>query len=186
MTEFRIKLPATSANLGPAFDAAALAVGLALDVHAEKSREYSIRAIGRDPEICGELENHLIVRTYQEVLADEKKSELPLALKINNGFPIGKGLGSSAAARLAGIALAVHFGRLKWTSARIIGEPTQPGTETASGIPLDDDALTAAHKTLPLGSKVKVETEVLKLNGRLSCGIQDYVRFTTGPTSRLS
>jgi rare lipoprotein A len=37
-----------------------------------------------------------------------------------------------------------------------IGEPTQPGKETASGIPLDDEAMTAAHKSLPLGSKVKV------------------------------
>lgn len=37
-----------------------------------------------------------------------------------------------------------------------VGEPSQPGTETASGIPLDDNALTAAHKSLPLGSRVKV------------------------------
>jgi rare lipoprotein A len=44
-----------------------------------------------------------------------------------------------------------------------VGEPSQPGTETASGIPLDDDALTAAHKTLPLGSKVKVTN---KQNGK--------------------
>ena len=36
------------------------------------------------------------------------------------------------------------------------GDSSQPGTKTASGIPLDDDALTAAHKSLPFGSKVKV------------------------------
>lgn len=33
---------------------------------------------------------------------------------------------------------------------------SQPGTQTASGIPLDDSAMTAAHKTLPFGSKVRV------------------------------
>jgi homoserine kinase len=49
----------------------------------------------------------------------------PLALNINNEFPIGKGCGSSAAARLAGIALAVHFGRLKWSSSRIVGEASR-------------------------------------------------------------
>jgi len=125
MTEFTINLPATSANLGPAFDAAALAVNLYLRVRATRSKTWSIEASGHDPAICGKVENHLIVTTYQEVLAEQKKSAPPLGLRIQNGFPIGKGLGSSAAARLAGIALAVHFGRLRWNSARIIGEASK-------------------------------------------------------------
>lgn len=125
MTEFTISLPATSANLGPAFDAAALAMNLALRVHATRARQYSIDATGHDPEICGALENHLIVKTYQDVLAGEKKPAPALRLGIHNGFPIGKGLGSSAAARLAGIALAVRFGHLRWNSARIVGEASK-------------------------------------------------------------
>jgi len=125
MTEFTISLPATSANLGPAFDAAALAMNLALRVHATRARQYSIDATGHDPEICAAIENHLIVKTYEEVLAGEKKSAPALRLSIHNGFPIGKGLGSSAAARLAGIALAVRFGRLRWNSARIVGEASK-------------------------------------------------------------
>jgi rare lipoprotein A len=47
-------------------------------------------------------------------------------------------------------------------SVYAVGDPSQQGTETASGIPLDDDAMTAAHKSLPLGSKVKV---INKQNG---------------------
>jgi homoserine kinase len=47
---------------------------------------------------------------------------VPLSLEIKNDFPIGKGCGSSAAARLAGVALAVHFGKLRWNSTRIISE----------------------------------------------------------------
>jgi len=125
MTEFTISLPATSANLGPAFDAAALAIDLALRIRATRAKQYSIDASGHDPEICGALENHLIVKTYKEVLASEKRSAPALALSIHNGFPIGKGLGSSAAARLAGIALAVRFGRLRWNSARIVGEASK-------------------------------------------------------------
>ena len=50
---------------------------------------------------------------------------MPLSLRIANDIPIGKGCGSSAAARLAGIALAVHFGRLRWTDAQIIGEASR-------------------------------------------------------------
>jgi homoserine kinase len=58
-------------------------------------------------------------------LEAEKKPVSPLALNLANEFPIGKGLGSSAAARLAGIAAAVHFGKLRWSSARIVGEASR-------------------------------------------------------------
>src|SRR5207245_9057038 len=59
------------------------------------------------------------------VLRSQGKKLRPLGLRIENEIPIGKGLGSSAAARLAGIALAVHFGKLDWTESRIIGEASR-------------------------------------------------------------
>ena len=120
-----LALPATSANLGPAFDAAALAFAMFLKVRARRATEFSIAARGRDPEICGQVENHLILTTYREVLQEAGKTVRPLALDIDNQIPIGKGCGSSAAARLAGIALAVHFGRLRWTDSHIIGEASR-------------------------------------------------------------
>lgn len=122
---FTIRLPATSANLGPAFDAAALALDLSLVIRATPARKYSVMAVGRDSALCSRVENHLILATYQEVLRAEDKRPLPLALRIENQFPIGKGFGSSAAARLAGTALAVHFGGLRWTSSRIVGEASR-------------------------------------------------------------
>jgi len=122
---FEIVLPATSANLGPAFDAAALALSMFLKVRAKAANEFSITARGRDREICARIDNHLILTTYREVLQAERKPVQPLALRIENEIPIGKGCGSSAAARLAGIALAVHFGRLRWTDNRIVYEAAQ-------------------------------------------------------------
>ena len=41
-------------------------------------------------------------------------------------------------------------------SVYAVGDSSQRGTKTASGIPLDDNAMTAAHKSLPFGSRVKV------------------------------
>ena len=41
-------------------------------------------------------------------------------------------------------------------SVYAVGNSSQPGTKTASGIPLNDNVVTAAHKSLPFGSKVKV------------------------------
>jgi homoserine kinase len=118
----RLALPATSANLGPAFDAAALAMDFYIRIEARAAKKFSIKATGRDPEICGKLEDHLILNTYREVLEAEGQPPTPLALSIANDIPVGKGCGSSAAARLAGIALAVHFGGLRWNDAQIIGE----------------------------------------------------------------
>lgn len=122
---FEIVLPATSANLGPAFDAAALAFSMYLKVRAKAANGFSITARGRDREICAQIDNHLVVATYREVLQAERKPVQSLALRIENEIPIGKGCGSSAAARLAGIALAVHFGRLRWTDNRIVYEAAQ-------------------------------------------------------------
>jgi homoserine kinase len=121
----RLSLPATSANLGPAFDAAALAMNFYIDIAARPATEFSITASGRDQDICGQIENHLILNTYRDVLQAADREVMPLSLRIDNDIPIGKGCGSSAAARLAGIAMAVHFGRLAWTDAQIIGEASR-------------------------------------------------------------
>jgi len=51
LKSFRIALPATSANLGPAFDAAALAMDFYIKIEATMAEEFSIRASGRDQEI---------------------------------------------------------------------------------------------------------------------------------------
>jgi homoserine kinase len=120
-----LALPATSANLGPAFDAAALAMDLYITIHARAASTFSIMVTGRDQEICRSMENHLILTTYQKILQAEGMKVTPLSLRINNDIPIGKGCGSSAAARLAGIALANHFGRLRWTDAQIVGEASR-------------------------------------------------------------
>jgi homoserine kinase len=121
----RLALPATSANLGPAFDAAALAMGFYIKIDARTGNEFSIAASGRDRDICEKLEDNLILSTYREVLEANGRPTTPLKLRIANEIPIGKGCGSSAAARLAGIALAVHFGGLRWNDAQIVGEASR-------------------------------------------------------------
>ena len=124
-SRLRLSLPGTSANLGPAFDAAALAMDFYIEIDARAAEEFSVAATGRDREICGKLQDHLILNTYRKVLQAAGRKMTPLELRITNDIPIGKGCGSSAAARLAGIALAVHFGRLRWTDAQIVGEASR-------------------------------------------------------------
>ncbi len=118
---FEIDLPATSANLGPAFDAAALALDLYLRVRAQLATDFSVHATGLDAEICANPDG-IIVQTYRQMLEAAGRPASPIALKIENQIPIGKGFGSSAAARLAGIALAAHFGGLSLTDGQVLNE----------------------------------------------------------------
>jgi homoserine kinase len=120
--KFHLRLPATSANLGPGFDAAAIALDFYLDIEAEPAAEFSIAATGRDQARCGRLEDNLVLDLYRHLLTDNDRPVVPLAIRMQNGIPLGMGCGSSAAGRLAAIALAVHFGQLGWSSDRILEE----------------------------------------------------------------
>ena len=117
---FHVRLPATSANLGPGFDAVAVALDFYLEIEAVPAAEFSIQASGRDAERCGRLENNLILDLYRQVLLREGRPVIPLAIRMRNEIPLGMGCGSSAAGRLAALALAVHFGNLGWSSERIV------------------------------------------------------------------
>jgi homoserine kinase len=117
-----LRLPATSANLGPGFDALGLAMALYLTIEATESDTDTITATGRNPELTADAERSLIFTTYREVLAQQGIEAPKLHLKLDNGIPLGMGCGSSAAALLAGVHLAKHFGELNWTPHQIMTE----------------------------------------------------------------
>jgi homoserine kinase len=118
----RLRLPATSANLGPGFDALGLAMALYLTIDATTAGDFSIEATGRDAALCAALDNNLILSTYTEILEAAGREATPLHLKLQNEIPLGMGCGSSAAALLAGVVLASHFGGLGWTGQQILEE----------------------------------------------------------------
>jgi homoserine kinase len=121
----KLRLPATSANLGSGFDAVAVALDFYLEVEAEAAAEFSIAATGRNADRCGRLEDNLVLETYKDLLRKNDKPIVPLRIRMKNGIPLAMGCGSSAAGRLAAIALAVHFGELGWGSERILEEAYQ-------------------------------------------------------------
>ncbi len=120
-----LRLPATSANLGPGFDTVALALTLALEIDARRAPEFSIEATGRNTEVCSSLRRNLMLDVYEKTLMANGVEIVPLALEIHNELPIGMGCGSSAAARLAGVALANHFGNLDWSREQILNEASR-------------------------------------------------------------
>jgi homoserine kinase len=115
----RLVLPATSANLGPGFDSVGLALALTLTIDAEVPEIpagplLTIEATGRNAERCARTSNNMIFETYRELLERAGRPVSPLHLRLHNEIPLGMGCGSSAAALLAGVLLANHFGSLGW------------------------------------------------------------------------
>ncbi len=122
MKTVRLRLPATSANLGPGFDAMALALELFLEIEATPAPQFSIAATGRNQNICAGLSRNLLIQTYESVLAASSASLCRWKFSMRNGIPVGMGCGSSAAVRLAAVALASAFGSLDWDAARIVDQ----------------------------------------------------------------
>lgn len=100
-----IRVPATSANLGCAFDSAALALALFLDLHLAPRADGAVRVRyqGVNPERIPADDSNLIVRVIQETL-DLWHQHRGFDLEINNQIPVGVGLGSSAAAIVGALA----------------------------------------------------------------------------------
>src|SRR3984885_15980805 len=103
---FHVRLPATSANLGPGFDALGLAMALYLTIDATAAEVFHIDATGRDPDLCSVLDKNLILTTYMDVLANAGILAPRLHLKLNNKIPLGLGSGSTSPGFLGGNFLA--------------------------------------------------------------------------------
>ncbi|HWV48996.1 MAG TPA: homoserine kinase [Microbacterium sp.] len=105
MTEIVIRVPATSANLGPGFDT----LGLALSVYdelvvtplADDLLEIEVSGTGAD-EIARD-ESNLVYRSIAHVYADAGLDVPGMRIVATNGVPHGRGLGSSGAAVAAGV-----------------------------------------------------------------------------------
>ncbi|WP_426245173.1 homoserine kinase [Nocardioides sp. LHG3406-4] len=102
-----VTVPATSANLGPGFDS----LGLALSMRDELSASVAPAGLDIDVEGAGaddvpRDETHLVVRAMHAAFASMDARPPGLVLRCRNVIPHSRGLGSSSAAIVAGLALA--------------------------------------------------------------------------------
>ena len=106
-TRVSVRVPATSANLGPGFDALGMALDLCDDLHVEATTgAVEISVTGEGAETVPTGEDHLVVKALRRGLDHAGAPQTGLRLQATNRIPHGRGLGSSAAATLAGLLLA--------------------------------------------------------------------------------
>ena len=117
-----LRVPASSANLGPGFDALGLALSIYLECRFRPAGTLAISVSGRDAAEIPANEDNLIWQTALAVAADTGERLPPIELEIRNDIPLGKGLGSSAAALTAGVVIADQLLGLGWKPLRILDE----------------------------------------------------------------
>jgi homoserine kinase len=102
-----VTVPATSANLGPGFDTLGLALGLHDTLHAEViDSGLEIEVTGSGADSVPRDESHLVVRSMRAALEVLGEHPSGLRLTCENVIPHARGLGSSSAAIVGGLALA--------------------------------------------------------------------------------
>ena len=103
MEQFTVKVPASTANLGPGFDTFGLALPLYLTICVKTAEKTSIKLIGKHLRELPVDENNLIYKSIQHLYKLENKNVPPLALEIESEIPLSRGLGSSGAAIVGGL-----------------------------------------------------------------------------------
>src|SRR5690606_30083700 len=100
----RVRVPATSANLGPGFDA----LGVALDWTADLSFRLETPGAPSEDGAVAAIEG-MAATAAQRVFERVGQPVPPIAVSYHGDLPVGRGLGMSAAARAAGLVAGNHL-----------------------------------------------------------------------------
>lgn len=112
-----VRVPASSANLGPGYDVLAAAVSFFLELEVEESGEFSFDAGGLD---VSNGRDNLIVRSFESLHPADG-----IAFRLRSEIPLARGLGSSAAAIVAGLFAADHLFELALSKEEMLVRATE-------------------------------------------------------------
>lgn len=133
MSEFQvplcIKVPGSTANLGPGFDSIGMAIDRFLILDVASAEKWSFQYIDQ-PDFNPPVSDNLIYQTASGVAARANRQLPVCSVTVHSDIPLSRGLGSSGAAIIAGIELANQLLRLRltladksWIACQIEGHP---------------------------------------------------------------
>lgn len=181
MRKVRVRTPASTTNLGCGFDCLGLALALynLVEVEFTEEKGLSIDVEGVGAGYLPRDRKNIIFPAMQEVFRGVGKEPPGIKVKQINRIPIGKGLGSSAATRLGGIAAANHLlgaplspEQILRIAARLEGHPDNAAASLLGGFTVvtgDEEKLTWIRLDVPENLKVVLaipELEILTENAR--------------------
>jgi homoserine kinase len=112
-----VRVPASSANLGPGYDVLAAAVSLFLEVEVEESGEFSFDPGGLDLPLD---RGNLMVRAFETLRPADG-----ISFRLRSEIPLARGLGSSAAAIVAGLLAADHLYELALSREEVLARASE-------------------------------------------------------------
>jgi homoserine kinase len=112
-----VRVPASSANLGPGYDAMAAAVALHLELEVEETGEYGFETGGLDVPTG---RDNLLVRAFETLHPADG-----ITFRLRSEIPLARGLGSSAAAIVAGLVAADHLFELALSREELLARATE-------------------------------------------------------------
>ena len=104
-----VRVPATSANLGPGFDSIGIALDLYNTVSVEASDEFGVSLSGEGEDVLSQGQDNLVYQGVMAICEKLGRTVPPLRLSCENWVPLARGLGSSSAALVAGLVAGNEF-----------------------------------------------------------------------------
>ncbi len=167
-----IRVPASTANLGPGFDSVGLALSLYLTVEAERAGQWEVVPESSCLEGFPRDSRHLIVQAAKKAAEHYSADLPPCILRVKSDIPLARGLGSSGAAIVAGIELADSLCGLGLSrheklsiAGRMEGHPDNVGASLFGGLVIGyqtgEEVLAAAFQHLGIEVLAVVPQEEL-------------------------
>jgi len=105
-----VNVPATTANLGPGFDSFGFALDVWNRVTVERADAYSMTIMGEGEDRIDTSEKNIVVRMCKRALETLGQEMPPLRFECQNAVPPTRGMGSSSAALVSGLAAGLALG----------------------------------------------------------------------------
>jgi len=125
MSMFTITVPASSANIGPGFDSAGLAVERYLTLKVARQDQWEFKHLSPFLPVETDYEEHFIYQVAKKVAEKHEQVLPPCKVIVDSDIPLARGLGSSASAVVAGIELANQLCELKLSRTEKLAYATE-------------------------------------------------------------